>query len=145
VRHGLLAAALLSAALPAAAHEVLHEVQRGRAVAVRAWFADGESLAYVPAEVFSPADEKIPHWKGRTDRNGWIAFVPDVPGRWRVRIVDATGHGLDTAVEVAAPGVAAAPSSSSSPLAVSLRPVLGAAAIAAIFGFLWWRGRGSRG
>jgi nickel transport protein len=141
VRHGLLAAALLSAALPAAAHEVLHEVQRGRAVAVRAWFPDGESLAYAQAEVFSPLDPAIPHWKGRTDRNGWLAFVPDAPGRWRVRIVDASGHGLDTPVEVATPGDAPSVPPPASSLAVSLRPVLGAAAIAAIFGFLWWRGR----
>jgi nickel transport protein len=145
VRRALLAAALLSGAVPAAAHEVLHEVQRGRAVAVRAWFPDGEGLAYVPAEVFSPADERIPHWKGRTDRNGWLAFVPDAAGRWRVRIVDASGHGLDTTVDVAAPGGPAAASQPGSTVAASLRPILGAAAIAAIFGFLWWRGRGSRG
>jgi nickel transport protein len=139
-----LAAVLLAAALPTAAHEVLHEVQRGRAVAVRAWFPDGESLTYVPAEVFSPADPAIPHWKGRTDRNGWIAFVPDVEGQWRVRIVDASGHGLDTTVEVAVPGGPTGAPSPASSLAVSLRPLLGAAAIAAIFGFLWWRGRRSR-
>jgi nickel transport protein len=145
VRGALLALALAAAAAPAAAHEVLHEVQRGRAVAVRAWFPDGESLAYVPAEVFSPAGEKIPHWKGRTDRNGWLAFVPDVPGKWRVRIVDGTGHGLDTLVEVAAPGGVEAASGSTvsraSSLAFVLRPVLGVALIAAIFGLLYLRGR----
>ena len=72
----------------------------------RAYFADGEVLAYVQAEVFSPADAKIPYQKGRTDRNGWLAFVPDVPGKWRVKIIDATGHGLDI-VEVAAAGAPA--------------------------------------
>jgi nickel transport protein len=152
VRSGraLVVVALVAAAGPALAHEVLHEVQRGRAVAVRAWFPDGESLAYVQAEVFSPADGKIPHWKGRTDRNGWLAFVPDVAGRWRVRIVDATGHGLDTVVEVAPPaGLAAAPVAASgsgsgpgaSTLAFALRPAVGVTLIAAIFGFLYLRGR----
>ena len=141
----LLALALLGSALPAAAHEVLHEVHRGRAVAVRAWFPDGESLAYVQAEIFSPADPKIPYWKGRTDRNGWLAFVPDVPGNWRVRIVDSTGHGLDTLVEVGAPGLPAENPGPSPPgsgaVAVALRPVAGVALIAAIFGFLYLRGR----
>jgi nickel transport protein len=140
--------ALLSWAAPASAHEVLHEVQRGRAVAVHAWFPDGESLAYVQAEVFSPADGKVPYWKGRTDRNGWLAFVPDVPGTWRVRIVDTTGHGLDTTVEVASPGVgepASGPSApGASPLAVALRPVAGVALIAVIFGWLVVRGRRRR-
>jgi nickel transport protein len=129
---------LLALAEPALAHEVLHEVRWGRAVAVHAWFPDGESLAYVQAEVFSPKDPAIPHWKGRTDRNGWLAFVPDVPGAWRVRIVDSTGHGLDTTVNVPenlaadarAPGEGAATSSS---LAFVLRPVVGVVLISAIF------------
>ncbi len=138
--------ALMAATSPAFAHEVLHEVQRGRAVAVHAWFPDGESLAHVQAEVFSPADERIPYWKGRTDRNGWLAFVPDVPGSWRVRIVDATGHGLDTLVEVApaadaAAGSGSGPGPGGSTLAFALRPVAGVALIAAIFGFLHLRGR----
>lgn len=145
----LLVLALAAATSPAFAHEVLHEVQRGRAVAVHAWFPDGESLAYVQAEVFSPADGKIPYWKGRTDRNGWLAFVPDVPGSWRVRIVDATGHGLDTLVEVAPETGPAAASGDgagkrASTLSLALRPVAGVALIAAIFGFLYLRGRRKR-
>jgi len=149
-----LLAAIALLALPAAtrAHEVLHEVQRGRAVAVHAWFPDGENLAYVQAEVISPADGKIPYWKGRTDRNGWLAFVPDVPGSWRIRIIDSTGHGLDTTVEVpasgtsgSAPGGAAgAEPSRVASLAFALRPVLGVALIAAIFGLLFLRGRRSK-
>jgi nickel transport protein len=141
--------ALLGVATPAIAHEVLHEVERGRATAVRAWFHDGASLADLQAEVFSPADGKVPYWKGHTDRNGWLAFVPDVPGKWRVRIVDSAGHGLDTTVEVAAPVAApvaegsvteTAPAGATS-LASVLRPVVGVALIAAIFGFLYLRGR----
>ena len=133
---------LLALATPALAHEVLHEVRWGKAAAVRAWFPDGESLAYAEAEVFSPRDAGIPYWKGRTDRNGWLAFVPDVPGAWRVRIVDSTGHGLDTTVDVpASPGAdAAAPAAGPSPsstLAFALRPVVGVAVIVAIFGGLF--------
>jgi nickel transport protein len=131
----------LALAPPALAHEVLHEVRWGKAVALRAWFPDGESLAYVQAEVFSPKDAAIPYWKGRTDRNGWLAFVPDVPGPWRIRIVDSTGHGLDTTVEVPtnlgagvpAPGTA---TSTASSLAFILRPVVGVALVVAIFGGL---------
>jgi nickel transport protein len=149
-----LLAAIALLALPAAAraHEVLHEVQRGRAVALHAWFPDGESLAYVQAEVFSPADGKIPYWKGRTDRNGWLAFVPDVPGSWRVRVIDSTGHGLDTTVEVPVSGTpesAPARAAGTEPSGVAsfafvLRPVLGVALIAAIFGLLFLRGRRSK-
>ncbi len=131
---------------PASAHEVLHEVRRGNAVALHAWFPDGESLAYVPAEVYSPADAAVPYWKGRTDRNGWLAFVPDAAGKWRVRILDSTGHGLDTSVDVRSTDLAgnAETGSSGSPSAATavLRPVVGVLLVAGIFGFLWWlRGR----
>ncbi|HET8733389.1 MAG TPA: hypothetical protein VFM45_06405 [Anaeromyxobacteraceae bacterium] len=148
--HALLAAATLAVALPSRAHEVLHEVERGRAVAVRVHYADGEALAYVDAEVFSPANARIPHWKGRTDRNGWVSFVPDVPGAWRVRVVDATGHGLDTLVDVPAPGQAGGETAppergaSGSPAGVRLRPLAGVAVIVAIFGLLFLIGRARR-
>lgn len=146
-RLAILSLLALAAPLAGSAHEVLHEVRWGRAVAVRAWFPDGESLAYVQAEVYSPRDAAIPYWKGRTDRSGWLAFVPDVPGAWRVRIVDSTGHGLDTTVDVpanpgadvSAPGTAASTTSS---LAFIFRPVVGAALIAAIFGVLFLLKRG---
>jgi nickel transport protein len=135
----LAAVALLLAAAPAAAHGVLHEVERGRAVAVRARYADGEPLAYAEYEVFSPADPKIPHGKGRTDRGGWLAFVPDAPGAWRVKIADATGHGLDTSVDVTAAGAAApAGGSAPSPLGFALRPLVGVAAIALVFAVLFF-------
>jgi nickel transport protein len=140
-----LALAVALAPLRAVAHEILHEVQRDRAVALRTYFSDGEPLANAQAEVYSPADPKVPHWKGRTDRNGWLAFVPDVVGSWRVRVVDATGHGLDTKVEVAAPAgltgpaappVGGAPDGGIATIGFVLRPVLGVVLIAAIFGAL---------
>jgi nickel transport protein len=130
-----LAAACLSAAAPARAHEVLHAVERGRAIAVRAYFPDGEPLAYCEAQVFSPADPRVAWQKGRTDRNGWVAFVPDVAGSWRVRVFDATGHGLDVEIE-AGPAGGPGPRGPASPLALALRPVVGIAAIAAVFGLL---------
>ncbi|MFT3916680.1 MAG: hypothetical protein QM704_22145 [Anaeromyxobacteraceae bacterium] len=128
--------AALAAAAPALAHEVLHEVERGRAIAVKAYFADGEVLAYTPYEVYSPADRKLPHQKGRTDRGGWLAFVPDAPGKWQVKVIDDTGHGLDLEVDAslpAAPGAGGAPST----LAFVLRPLVGLAVIAALFALLY--------
>lgn len=131
-------------AAPALAHEVLHEVQRGKAIAVRAYFADGEALAYAAYEVHSPADPRIPWQKGRTDRAGWLAFVPDVPGKWRVKVIDDTGHGLDVQVDAEAaapPAAGGAPSSA----AFLLRPLVGLAAIGAVFAalFFTYRRRGT--
>jgi nickel transport protein len=124
----------------AQAHEVLSSVERGRAIAVKAYFADGEVLAYSEYQVFSPADAKIPYQKGRTDRAGYLAFVPDTPGRWHVRMVDATGHGLELDVAAEAPGQAparpAAASAGPATWAFVLRPLVGAVLIAAIFAVL---------
>lgn len=135
----LLAAAAVAALAPGAprAHEVLHEVERSRAVAVRAYFADGEALAYAQYEVYSPADPKVPHQKGRTDRDGWLAFVPTAPGAWRVKVLDGGGHGL--ALEVESARASADGSASAAPASTAafvLRPLVGLAAIAAVFALL---------
>ncbi len=144
-RLGMVAALVLAAA-PTAAHETLHEVQRGKAIAVKASFADGEVLAYTAFEVYSPADPKLPWQKGRTDRAGWLAFTPDVPGTWRVKVIDATGHGLDVGVEAGPqPGAGAPASTVVSTAAFVLRPLIGLVAIAAVFAalVLAWRKKGS--
>jgi nickel transport protein len=143
----LLAAAIATLLLPTVPrahevlHEVVHEVEHGRATAVRAFFADGEPLANATADVYSPADPAVPHQAGRTDRNGWLAFVPDVPGAWRVKIVDGSGHGLETSVQIApAPTAGAgAPSAAASlsPVAFVLRPLVGVAVLGAVFAALF--------
>jgi nickel transport protein len=137
----LVAATLAMAAAPASAHETLHEIQRGKAIAVKAYFADGEVLAYTAYEIYSPTDPKIPHQKGRTDRGGWVAFVPDTAGKWRVKIINDTGHGLDLEVDAAA-DTTQVPSASGGEAAVSsaafvLRPLLGLVAIGAVFAALF--------
>ncbi len=150
LRAALVAAALsLLAPAAARAHEVLHQIDRGRAVAVKAYFPDGEVLAYTQFEVYSPADPKIPYQKGRTDRSGWLSFVPDSPGKWRVKVIDNTGHGLDLQVD-SSPGAAAgtiggagAPASTA---AFVLRPLVGVGVIAAVFALLFvvYRRKGSQ-
>ena len=126
---------LLASASVAQAHEVLHTIERGKAVAVKAYFADGEVLAYREYQIFSPADARLPYQKGRTDRSGYIAFMPDFPGAWRVVVTDDTGHGLDTKVDVPAPGAAqpGGKGAAVSSWAFALRPIIGACAIAVIF------------
>lgn len=120
---------LLLAPSVAFAHEVLHQVERGKAVAVKAYYADGEALAYTEFQIYSPADPTIPHQKGRTDREGYVAFVPNVPGRWRVVVTDTTGHGLDIQVDTAA----AVTDKPVADWAFILRPIVGVLAIAGLF------------
>jgi nickel transport protein len=131
-----LAAAALAPGI-ALAHEVLHAVERsGRAVAVRAWEDDGEPLAGARYEVYAPS-EASPWQAGQVDRNGWLAFVPDRPGPWRVKVVEDAGHGFEIAVEGAAAAGAAPPDGRPSLAALLVRPLAGAAAIAAVFAVLF--------
>jgi nickel transport protein len=135
----VLAAALALAAGRAAAHETLHEVERGKAIAVKAYFVDGVALAYTSYEVYSPADPRVPWQKGRTDRAGWLAFVPDSPGSWRVKVIDTTGHGLDVGIDAGAQPGAGLPAPAAAPLSTAafvLRPLLGLAVIAVTFAAL---------
>ncbi len=149
-RAALILAAAVAVLAPSAArpHEVVHQIEWNRAAALRASFANGEVLAYAQYEVYSPADPKIPHQKGRTDRDGWLAFVPTTHGTWRVKVFDDAGHGLDVMVE-SAPASAAAGGASRPALASTaafvLRPLVGIASIAAVFGVLFavYRRRGA--
>jgi nickel transport protein len=136
----------LALAAPAAAHETLHEIRRGQAIALKASFADGEVLAYTPFEVYSPADPKLPWLKGRTDRAGWLAFLPDVPGRWRVKVIESTGHGLDLEVDATAGAGETGGAPAAGSLAFVLRPLLGLAVIALVFAALTlaWRKKEQR-
>jgi nickel transport protein len=120
-------------AAPAFAHEVLHSVERGRAIAVKAYFADGEPLAYTEYVVFSPKDPKIPYQKGRTDRVGYLAFVPDSPGNWHVKVSTTDGHGVELDVPAEAADKKAAGAGGIASWAFVVRPLVGVALIAGLF------------
>jgi nickel transport protein len=98
-------AALLAPAV-AAAHEVTHEIVYGGAVAVRARYAGEEPMAYAEYQIFAPSDPKVPWAKGRTDRDGWLAFVASQPGTWRVQVADRAGHGMILSVSARPPVIA---------------------------------------
>lgn len=129
----------------ALAHELLHELRRGNAVAVRVYESDGEAVGGSEFEVFSPAAPKVPFQRGRTDPHGWLSFVPDAPGKWRVKVLAEGGHGLELEVDAGQVPTGTAPDGASG-WAFALRPVLGVAAISLVFAvlFLAYRAQGRR-
>lgn len=129
----VLFALAFACASPAFAHEVLHSVERSRAIAVKAYFADGEPLAYTEYVVFSPRDAKIPYQKGRTDRVGYLAFVPDCPGNWHVKVSTTDGHGLELDVPAEATDKKSAPAEGIASWAFVARPLVGVVLIAGLF------------
>jgi len=141
--HRLLTALLLIPLVPssAAAHEVLHRVEAGGALAVKVYESDGDLVDNAPYEVFSPRDPAKPFQTGRTDRNGYLSFVPDNLGAWRVKVTGDDGHGIDVTFE-AGPGARATDTAPG--VSLYLRPLIGVAVIAAIFAGLYLLSRRRR-
>lgn len=121
----LFALVLLTGAGCAFAHGIgYRQVEKGT-VALEFFYSTGEAMGYREAKVFSPQDEKIAYQSGRTDASGRFAFVPDVPGEWRIAVKDDEGHSVTATVSV---GEGIAPVSRSSipeGLELYLRAALG--------------------
>ncbi len=73
------------------AHTVNYEVQQ-KGIAVRIFYAPEDPASYSGFEVFGPGDT-LPHQTGRTDKNGFVSFVPDRQGVWKVKVLGESSHG----------------------------------------------------
>lgn len=81
----------LSAASILHAHTVNYEVQQ-KGIAVRVFYGADDPASYSGFEVFGPGDA-LPHQTGRTDKNGFVSFVPDRRGVWKVKVIGESSHG----------------------------------------------------
>lgn len=75
----------------AEAHSVEYRVEN-KGISTRVFFGANEPAAYSPFEIFGPGDT-IPHQKGRTDKNGFVSFLPDRAGTWSIKVVAESEHG----------------------------------------------------
>ena len=80
----------------AEAHSVHYQVVN-RGISVRVFYSADDPASYSQYEIFGPAD-KIPHQKGRTDKNGIVSFLPDRQGKWLVKVYGESEHGLHGAL-----------------------------------------------
>jgi len=76
----------------AEAHTVHYYIEN-KGISVRLFYAEDDPASYSSYEIFGPGD-KIPHQKGRTDRNGCVSFLPDRPGIWIINVQGESEHGL---------------------------------------------------
>lgn len=102
---------ILLAAASADAHGLDLRATTGATHGVVATYEDGSAFSFESYEVFPPGDD-TPFQVGRTDRLGRLAFQPDKPGVWRVRLFTTDGHGGELKIDVETPSqpAAAAPS-----------------------------------
>lgn len=93
----------------AGAHALRHEVSVGEAVVVVLRYTDGEPFAFERYELFRGAGT-APVQSGLTDGAGRLVLLPgsgSAAEGWRLRAYAVDGHGIETALELPAPGAAA--------------------------------------
>lgn len=145
----LAASALLALLLPAqaSAHTVNYRVEN-RGISARVFYAGDQPARYSAYEIFGPGDT-VAHQRGRSDRNGFIAFLPDRAGRWEIRVSGESGHGPHGAVVEIDVGVSHDLAAFHQPLvAQHTKAFVGASLVLAVFG-VWalardWRSRRRR-
>jgi nickel transport protein len=76
----------------ALAHTVNYDVQQ-KGMAVRVFYSANDPASYSEYEVYGPGDT-LPHQTGRTDKNGFVAFVPERPGIWTIKVLGESSHGF---------------------------------------------------
>jgi nickel transport protein len=61
------------------------------AVTVKAFFSRTSPVANAQVTIFSPGDDQA-YQSGRTDKAGYFAFIPSLPGDWVLIVDDERGH-----------------------------------------------------
>ncbi len=119
---------------PGSAHTVNYEVQQ-KGIAVRVFYTAKDPASYSEFEVFSP-DGTLPHQTGRTDRNGFAAFVPDRPGIWKIKVLGESEHGFHgVTIDVKVDEAVNLESFSKPLVAMSAKLITGVSLIVGVFGF----------
>ncbi|MFN3595309.1 MAG: hypothetical protein ACK4TK_11605 [Thiobacillaceae bacterium] len=85
----------------APAHELRYELDQSQAVVIRLAYADDTPFSFEAYAIY-PEGSNLPVQVGRTDSAGRIAFLPDKPGRWRVKAQSEDGHGLEFTLQTGA-------------------------------------------
>ena len=137
------ACALLLALLTpasASAHAVNYRVEN-RGISARIFYAGDKPARYSAYEIFGPGDT-IAHQKGRSDKNGFVSFLPDRAGKWVIKVYGESEHGPHGAVIDVAVNASLDLDSFHKPLVAQYTKVfVGASLILAIFG-VWALARG---
>ena len=75
------------------AHTVNYAVQQKSVAAVKVFYTADDPASYAAFEVYAPDGGGLPHQTGRTDRNGFVSFIPDRQGTWKVKVLGESAHG----------------------------------------------------
>ncbi len=73
-------------------HSIHYDVQQ-KGVSVKIFYAENNPASYSEYELFGPGDQE-PHQIGRTDKNGFLSFLPDRAGPWKIKAWGESSHGF---------------------------------------------------
>ncbi len=76
----------------AEAHSIHYQVEN-KGISARIFYSADDPASYSGYKIFGPGDT-IPHKKGRTDKNGFVSFLPDREGIWTIKARGESAHGL---------------------------------------------------
>ncbi len=76
----------------AEAHSVHYQVEN-KGISVRVFYSEDDPASYSAYEIFGPED-KIPYQKGRTDKNGFVSFLPNRKGKWIINVYGESEHSM---------------------------------------------------
>lgn len=89
----LLALGLFLGEIDSHGHSINYQVLE-KGIAVKAFYSEKDPSSYSQYEIWGPGDrEDLPHQTGRTDKNGFLAFVPDRAGAWKIKLWGESSHG----------------------------------------------------
>lgn len=89
----LLPLGLILAETRSQGHSINYHVEQ-QGIALRAFYSAKDPASYSQYEIWGPGDrEDLPHQTGRTDKNGFLAFVPDRAGTWKIKLWGESSHG----------------------------------------------------
>jgi nickel transport protein len=124
-------------------HSINYRVEQ-KGIAVRAFYSAKEPASYSQYEIYGPGDrEDLPHQTGRTDKNGFLSFVPDRAGIWKIKLWGESDHGYHGfTAEVKVDKELNLESFSKPLVAVHTKLITGLSLIFGIFGvYALWRSR----
>lgn len=113
------AAIFILLAMPSAlyAHGVVWQLSGKKVYGFEFSYDDESPMGFAEIKVFGPDDSTKLSQTGRTDKNGYFAFIPDAEGQWLVAADDGAGHlaKAELAVALTAEGGGASAAESAGP------------------------------
>lgn len=74
------------------AHTIHYEVQP-KGISAKIFYTQTDPASYSEYEIYGPGDTE-PYQIGRTNRAGFLSFLPDRAGIWKIKILGESSHGF---------------------------------------------------